>query len=176
VRLFVAVALPDFVTEMVAALPRPDRPGVRWTTRDQWHVTVRFLGASPPDEVVPAARGALDLVGEAPIIASLGPASAWFPGRRVLQVPVAGLDRLATAVARVTEAWGQEDDRPFSGHLTLARTAGRRRGPPDLAGTPVSARFPVTEFGVYSSRPGPGGPVYEVLSVARLAPPAGGGA
>ncbi len=87
---------------------------------------------------------------------------------------MAGLDRLALAIARVTEAWGQDDDHSFSGHLTLARTTGRRRGPPDLAGTPVSARFPVTDFGVYSSRPGPGGPVYERLSVTRLARPDSG--
>ncbi len=84
---------------------------------------------------------------------------------------MAGLDQLAGAVARVTEGWGHHDDHSFTGHLTLARTAGRRRGPPDVAGAVLSARFPVTDFGVYSSRPGPDGPAYERLSVTRLAPP-----
>lgn len=173
-RLFVAVALPDSVAEVVAGLPRPERPGVRWTAPDLWHVTLRFLGDAPPDEVTRAVPGALAFVGEAPVTASLGPASAWFPGRRVLQLPVAGLDRLARAVTRVTRTWGPEDDHLFSGHLTLARTIGRRRGPPDLSGAPLSIAFPVTEFGLYSSRPGRDGPVYERLAVARLAPPGPG--
>ena len=25
-------------------MDRPARPGLRWTTEDQWHVTLRFLG------------------------------------------------------------------------------------------------------------------------------------
>ena len=36
-RLFVAVWPPDDVVAELAALPRPDQPGLRWTTPDQWH-------------------------------------------------------------------------------------------------------------------------------------------
>ncbi len=169
-RLFVAVALPGPVADLVAALPRPARPGLRWTTRTQWHVTLRFLGEAPPDEVVPAVQAAVGArgPGEDPV-AVMGPASAWFPGRRILQVPVAGLDDLAGAVRPATAAWGPADEPPFAGHLTLGRTTGRRRGSTDLAGAPLSARFPVTEIGLYASRPGPHGPVYERLSAHVLA-------
>ena len=43
-RLFVAVWPPDDVIDVLADLPRPEVAGVRWTTRGQWHVTLRFLG------------------------------------------------------------------------------------------------------------------------------------
>jgi 2'-5' RNA ligase len=172
VRLFVAIALPDSVTDLVATLPRPDRPGLRWTTPAQWHVTLRFLGEAPPEDVIRAVDGALDGLGrQRGLVAAVGPATTWFSGRRVLQVPVGGLDRLAAAIRPVTDAWGPRDEPPFAGHLTLARTIGRRRGPADLAGTPLSARFPVTEAGVYASRTGRQGSVYERLAAFHLVPP-----
>jgi 2'-5' RNA ligase len=172
VRLFVAVALPDSVADLVAALPRPDRSGLRWTTPAQWHVTLRFLGEAPPGEVIPAVHGALArMEPKTAPVARLGPATEWFPGRRVLQVPVAGLDHVAAAVRPATEAWGAQDEPPFAGHLTLARTVGRRRGPADVAGALLSAGFPVTEVGVYSSRPSRQGSVYERLSTYPLALP-----
>ena len=43
-RLFVAVWPPVDVVERLSELPRPAVDGVRWTTPDQWHVTIRFLG------------------------------------------------------------------------------------------------------------------------------------
>ena len=55
-RLFVAVWPPPEVLDVLAALPRTERPGVRWTTRDQWHVTLRFLGMADPAEAVEAVR------------------------------------------------------------------------------------------------------------------------
>ncbi len=173
-RLFVAIALPDPVADLVAALPRPERPGVRWTTPAQWHITLRFLGEAPPEEIVPAVQGVVDDRGpeEAPI-AALGPVVAWFPGRRVLQVPAAGIDGLAAAIRPATEEWGPRDEPPFAGHLTLARTIGGRRGPADLAGSRLSAHFPVTEIGVYASRPRPQGSVYERLSIHAMLGSAG---
>ena len=51
-RLFVAVWPPDEVLDLIAALPRPEVEGLRWTTRDQWHVTLRFFGSV---ELAPAA-------------------------------------------------------------------------------------------------------------------------
>ena len=44
-RLFVAVALPPDVLEIIEGLDRPPVEGLRWTDREQWHVTLRFLGA-----------------------------------------------------------------------------------------------------------------------------------
>ena len=149
-RLFVAVWPPDEVLDRLAALPRRAVPGLRWTGRDQWHVTLRFLGAV--DDVAPVveALGSLD-VPETEAV--LGPAVGRF-GRRVLQVPVAGLDELAGAVLRATSHLGRPpDDRPFAGHLTLARVAkGADVGLGWLAGTPVDARWTVREYCLVESR------------------------
>jgi 2'-5' RNA ligase len=176
VRLFVAVDLPAEVVGHLSGLARPELASLRWTTPEQWHVTVRFLGEVPASDLEGAAGlvAALDTVPDAlaaagvgRVEASLGPASAWFPGRQVLQVPVAGLDELAGAVALVTGAWGDEE-RGFRGHLTLARARARLRGPASLAGVAVAASWVVAELVLYSSSLGPGGPRYTVLHRVAL--------
>ena len=73
-RLFLAVWPPDEVLELVAALPRPDVEGLRWTTRDQWHITLRFFGAVELE----AASVALGSVSAAATIAVLGPETGRF--------------------------------------------------------------------------------------------------
>src|SRR5207245_3436779 len=91
-RLFVAAIPPVAVLDQVAALPRPEVEGLRWTTRDQWHVTLRFLGRVAD---VDAVRAALELVSLSRCEARLGPGVGRF-GRRVLHVAVTGLaDRAA---------------------------------------------------------------------------------
>ena len=164
VRLFVAVALPADVLATVARLDRPDVPGVRWTTADQWHVTLRFLGEVEDPGPVAAA---LDSAPLAPTRASLGPRVATL-GRGVLMVPVAGLDALAGTVVTATADVGKPpDDRPFRGHLTLARA---RRGASvrGLAGAAVAASFVVEDVRLVRSRLGPGGARYEDVHVRSL--------
>jgi RNA 2',3'-cyclic 3'-phosphodiesterase len=168
-RLFVAVWLPDDVLELIAALPRPEVEGLRWTSRDQWHVTLRFFGSVELDEAVAALRA----VSEPATTASLGPETGRF-GKRVLQVPVEGLDAVATAVVRATKKVGKAPEpRPFKGHLTLARARNRRRGVDlrPLAGSPVSASWPVTEVCLVESRLHPKGANYEVVETVSLGEP-----
>src|SRR2546423_1820455 len=113
-RLFVALWPPAEVLDAVEALPRLPLAGARWTTRPQWHVTLRFLGAA--DARVAAA--ALDNVVAARCTAVLGPRPTRL-GRGVLMLPVAGVDELAVAVVQATGHVGvPPDPRPFRGHLT----------------------------------------------------------
>jgi 2'-5' RNA ligase len=134
VRLFVAVWPPDDVIDLINGLSRPEIPGLKWTVRQQWHVTLRFLGeVQKVDEVSEALR---ELSGTGASEAVLGPATAWFPGRRVLQIPVSGLEDLSL---RANRAIAQVDGAPasaesaegpgngFRGHLTLARVRGKTR-------------------------------------------------
>ncbi len=172
-RLFVAVSLPPDVIELVADLPRPELASLRWTTEDQWHVTLRFLGeVEEPDAVAEALKEVASLLREAEIDeveALLGAVTAWFRGRRILHVPVAGLDSLAQATATATEPWGEaEDEPPFSGHLTLARVRRNETGPANLAGTPISAEWTVREIFLLSSALGPGGSRYGVVARVPL--------
>jgi RNA 2',3'-cyclic 3'-phosphodiesterase len=163
VRLFVGILPPGAVLDEVAGLRRPEHPGVRWTTRDQWHATLRFLGEVPDPAPVAAALDAAPL---APASAVLGPEVTSL-GRRVVCVPVAGLDDLAAGVVAATAGFGRPPEpRPFHGHLTLARvTRGSLR---DLVGEPISARFRVRAVRLVRSRLGPKGSRYDDVHVRRL--------
>lgn len=166
-RLFVAVWPPPEVVATLAALPRPDVAGLRWTSADQWHVTLRFLGEADPDDAVRALGGA-DRVGEASV--GLGPVTGRF-GRRVLHVPARGLEAAAASVVAATAGLGQAaPDRPFSGHVTLARARGRRGVDlRPLSGVPVEAGWTATELTLVASHLGGSGPArYEVVEAFPL--------
>lgn len=166
-RLFVAVHPPPGVLDAVAALPRPDRPGVRWTTRDQWHVTLRFLGEV--DDPGPVAAAVAEAVAPlAPVEAVAGPAVTAL-GAGVVCVPVAGLDDVAGAVVRATSGFGKPpEDRPFRGHLTLARVRRGSGSARRLGGEPFSASWRVTSAEVVRSHLHPAGARYEVVAGAPL--------
>lgn len=154
-RLFVAVWPPDEVLDAVGSLRREGR--ARWTRREQWHVTLRFLGEADPAEATAALASLRAPAAEA----VLGPAVRRL-GRGVVQVPVAGLDDLAAAVTEATAGLGGEPEgRRFRGHLTLARVDGKV--PAGVLGQPISARFPVDEVCLVASHLGPGPARYETL-------------
>ena len=56
-RLFIAVRPSVAAADLVDRLPRFETPRVRWVPREQWHVTLRFLGDAEPEEVVAALVG-----------------------------------------------------------------------------------------------------------------------
>ena len=172
-RLFIAVDPPEEVLDLVEALPRPQLKSLRWTTRDQWHVTLRFLGdVADPAPVAASLRrvpAALQASGSGPFEAVLGPTVAWFTGRRILQIPVKGMELLARSVSSHTAEFGEPPDaKPFSGHLTLARVRDRARGPVNLAGIPIGATWMVNDMVLFSSSLGSGGARYSVLERVPL--------
>ena len=157
-RLFLAVWPPADVVDQIAALPRPDEPGVRWTRRDQWHITLRFLGNAEADDVITAVA---PRTGVDPVEVALGPAVSRL-GRSVICLPAAGLDALAAGLTEQTAEVGEPPDpRPFSGHLTLARL--RHRGVCGLAGERFSVDFVADEVTLVSSTTRSEGPEYEIL-------------
>jgi 2'-5' RNA ligase len=160
-RLFVAVWPPEEVLDGVAALDRPAVAGLRWTTREQWHVTLRFLGQA---EVAPV-RAALAGLELPAADAVLGPAVDRF-GWRILHVPVAGLDAVAAVVAGATAGVGRPaEDHPFRGHVTLARVANRARVDlRPLTGAPLEAGWRVDGVCLVESRLSPAGARYHVLA------------
>lgn len=162
-RLFVAVWPSPEVVEALGALPRPEVPGLRWTTAAQWHVTLAFLGSRDLEATITAFRAIRPPPG--PVLAQVGPETGRF-GTRIVHIPVAGLEEVADAV-RVC-LFG-DDDRPFTGHLTLARARDRvdRSALYSVVGVPLSASFPVVEVTLVSSLLGRGPAAYEV--VERLA-------
>lgn len=154
-RAFVAVRLPavvlDAVAERVADLTmRGGRP----TTRDQWHLTLQFLGNKADLDAVIAAFDGFEVHGGR---VRMGGAGAFpnAPRGRVLWLGlVEGTDvvaRLASGVARCLAPLGYEpESRPFRPHLTLARCA-----------RPSDLRAPVAAIG-----PDPVGPAWDVGALA----------
>ena len=161
VRLFVAVWLPADLGDSLAALARPDEPGVRWVPRENLHVTLRFLGQARPADVADR----LAAVVFPPATATLGPAVSRM-GHDLVVVPVTGLEQLAAVVHDATQGIGRPDSRRFHGHVTLARL--RHRAACGVTGTRVNARFAVTDVALVRSRTLPTGAVYETVSTFAL--------
>ena len=84
--------------------------------------------------------------------------------------PVAGLDGVAAAVEEALVGAGvAPEDRPFRGHLTVARARGRGSVPRELAGLPLAARWVADEVTlVESTLRGARGSRYEVLERVAL--------
>lgn len=177
-RLFVAVRPPDDVLGAVERATAPARRlmvGPRWTTRDQWHVTLKFLGAV--EEVEPVAA-ALEGAGSVAAFAARVGGGGAFPSVRRGRVVWLGLtegspamEELAGAVDRALVPLGFEpEQRPFHCHLTLARL----RQPADVSAAveaigedPVGASWAVEEVVLYESHLSRSGARYE--AVARVA-------
>jgi 2'-5' RNA ligase len=132
-RAFVAIAPPEPVLDAVAAavsrVVLPD--GWRGTPREQWHLTLLFLGAvADADAVVRGLRGACADRGAF----SLGLRGAGaFPRARRAGVVWVGVDEGAAPLVSLAEAVGgalaplghERDEARFHPHLTVARTRGR---------------------------------------------------
>jgi RNA 2',3'-cyclic 3'-phosphodiesterase len=145
-RLFVAVWPSENVVEELRVLPRKDRRGVRFIDPERWHVTLRFLGDSDPDEV----SACLDGLAFGMVRARVGPGVDVL-GDRALVVPVAGVDELASEVTRRTDDVGERPRRHFHGHLTLARVKRGAALPPAM-GMYVAAEFDVDSIALVESR------------------------
>jgi 2'-5' RNA ligase len=151
VRLFVGVWPTDDVLDVIAELPRA--AGTRWTLRDQWHVTLRFVGEV--DDPQPWVERVQEVAAQfAARTVSLGPKTTML-GRENLVIPAAGLDDVAAA-------FGAER---FRGHLTLSRHATHH-----LAGAPISAAWEATEVALIRSHLGQGPARYETIARGAFAP------
>jgi 2'-5' RNA ligase len=157
-RLFVAVWPPPSVVEIIAGLPRTEIAGLRWTTPEQWHVTVRFFGEADVDEAIEACTH-IDTPG---CDLTLGPRIERL-GRGVVMVPVHGLEPVADSVVGATAGIGRAPEpRAFRGHVTLARTKGTATC--GLVGQPVSTGWTATEIALVRSDLHPHGARYTTVA------------
>jgi 2'-5' RNA ligase len=131
VRLFVALWPPEQVVEELAgaiARVRPLEQDLRWTTPEQWHLTLVFLG-EVSEERLPELSRRLARAAQAHPVLSLHFAGGGRFGDRVLWTRVEGdrepLRRLAASASAAARRTGLDvEDRPYRPHLTLARNTG----------------------------------------------------
>jgi 2'-5' RNA ligase len=154
VSLFIALCPPPDVLDALDGLARPEAAGVRWTTRHQWHVTLRFLGDVELAEGQVLLQSLAGFPGREVIV---GPDTQRL-GRAILMAPVTGADDLGAALT---------PDREFFGHLTLARSR-RKHIPDELLGQPVAASWTATSVSLVRSTLASTGAVYDELATVPL--------
>ncbi len=178
-RLFIAVPLPEAVSERVTAvlaeLGRREWP-VRWVRASGLHITLKFFGevtADRVDAIEEALRRAAD--GTAPLELALGSGGAFPTVRRarVLTLGIrgtAGLELLQDRLERACEAIGYPPEgRPFFPHVTLGRVREGARLPRDaqtiLEGIGPELPFRADRVVLFESRQTPDGPSYRERAV-----------
>jgi 2'-5' RNA ligase len=179
-RLFVAFDVSHDVAEAVERAIEPWRdafPRARWVPRENWHVTLKFLGQTWPrlegwvhERVDDVARAHRPVPSR---LTSLG--SFPSPGRaRVLwagfEDDAGDLARIATALDEGLRREFRPESRGFSPHLTVARSDPPIRLPDGFAATPLDpVACTIDRVVVYRSHLRRPAPVYEPTATFPLA-------
>lgn len=160
IRLFAAIALPDFVAERLLPLMK-GVPGAKWRPRENLHLTLRFFGevAEPVADDIDAALSEI-AESNAPFELTLKAAGA-FGGADphalwIGAAESAALKRLASDCERAARRAGLKPERhKFTAHVTLAYLSGapldRVHGFESRLGLFQAPPFQVDSFGLYSS-------------------------
>lgn len=169
-RLFTAIDLPADVRSRFAELQAPSELDARWSAPEQFHVTLRFIGETSPEQ---AAQYETALAGiDAPIAECIPYGLDALPSRRNPRVLIVGLERtdglmaVYRAVSETLEENGlAPEDRRYRPHVTLARLE-------DVPATavhhfledhpaPTLPSFNATDVHLYESTLTPDGAVHE---------------
>jgi 2'-5' RNA ligase len=168
-RLFVALAIPESVAQPLLLL-QGGVPGARWQTREQLHLTLRFIGEVEGNDmrVLDDALAGIDAPAFDLQLHSVGqfgnkqPHSLWAAAR-----PNDMLDHLQRKVDSAIRRVGQpQDAHKFTPHVTLARL---RHPDTDRMvdwlkyhALYTSAEFPVDTFHLWSSKLTSDGSIYRI--------------
>jgi len=169
-RLFVALDLDNAIRERIVRFiegVQPFAPEARWVKPESMHVTLKFIGEQP-DDAVDSLKQALQQISAGTIKIDFR-GHGFFPNpksARVFWVRMQSGPELGALAAAVDQALFPlgipKEDRPFSPHLTLARSAGGSGSPRrDKSDRPNRvfqilqnrlATLPAPEFGTMTSR------------------------
>jgi len=180
IRAFIAIELPGDVKGMlsdVCARFSGCVRGAKWVRPEGMHLTLKFLGdiASGQVESIGDALGAVAQK-HVPFSLSIGSAGV-FPSPKKARVLWAGVDdpgescrKLAADADAALGALGfEQEKRPFSPHLTLARLRDPAPAPREFLDAKFEpVRFDVTRFVLFRSRLQPSGAVYTPLKEFHL--------
>lgn len=183
VRTFLAIEMTHPIREAYGKLHeswRTKRRGLRWVRPENLHLTLRFFGSTPED-LLDALRGKVEAVARRgrPFRLTIGPPGCFGSKRspRVLWLGVgAGAEELASLAHGFEEAAVElgfrPEGRPWSAHLTLARSEGGGAVPgweEDLASCGLTGLGEdVDRVSLFQSKIRPGGAVHTLLWEAAL--------
>jgi RNA 2',3'-cyclic 3'-phosphodiesterase len=173
-RLFVAIEIPEAVKDLVEEAFAPWRdafPRARWAPRENWHVTVKFLGRTwprlvdwVPEQLENASAGVTPFPTR---ISGVGS----FPSARTGRVLWAGFEDEAAVVTLAAAVEGALVDefpaekRPFHPHLTVARSDPPVKLPAAFAETPLLTEgWDVDHVVLFRSHLRRPAPIYEPLA------------
>jgi|WetSurMetagenome_2_1015567.scaffolds.fasta_scaffold204223_1 RNA 2',3'-cyclic 3'-phosphodiesterase len=159
-RLFIAIDFPDDVKDDLANICF-GVPGAKWVSREQMHLTIRFIGEVDEAgyQAVSSGLSDVNVSGFSLSLKGVG----YFPPRNQPKVLWAGIEKNESLVelrdfveSSLRESGIPQEERKFAAHVTLARLG--LKTPLDavmkfLSGNGLfsSGPVPVDEFHLYSS-------------------------
>ncbi len=171
-RLFIGIGLPLSVSEtlahaartLIAAQPH-ERASIAWTRPENLHVTISFLGQVEPSRLDDIQQS-LATIRAAPLHLQLNGVGS-FANAGILYAQVKPSARLLSFAEQVFESMQAcgfpREQRPYSPHITLARSKGRIRLPSHKhVSAAFSQTFEAHEFRLYESFTLPQGAEYHV--------------
>jgi 2'-5' RNA ligase len=178
-RAFIGIGLPPECRRAIREAISPfhaRRLAVSWTPEQNLHVTLKFLGETPPGRVDEIASLLLAAGSGIPAFEFLVEGAGGFPSLRAPRVLWVGIREPLELVGKLQENMEKVlsgagfpcEERPFHPHITVGRV--RDRLPPGwgekyasaLSGKPFGV-VGVRSYQLYESRLSPGGAVYTVL-------------
>jgi len=174
-RLFTALALPDTVASSLLML-QSGVPGARWQTREQLHLTLRFIGEADGRDAI-AIDDALATISD-PVFSIELKGVGSFGGKRPrsLWAGVAANEALLHLQRKIESALQrigiEADRRKYTPHVSLAKLKGTQHGHvldflTDHA-LYASGPFAVNGFILYSSLLTPNGSIYRAEKAYQL--------
>jgi RNA 2',3'-cyclic 3'-phosphodiesterase len=173
-RLFVAVEIPETAKDSVEEAFAPWReefPKARWAPRENWHVTLKFLGRTWPRLADWVPRQVEAAASDVPrfTVRLLGVGS--FPSAkrgRALWAGFEDTDPITDLATWIEDALVEEfpaEKRPYHPHLTVARSDPPVKLPPEFAETSlVTEEWEVDHVILFRSHLRRPAPLYEPLA------------
>ncbi|RSL16868.1 2'-5' RNA ligase [Edaphobacter aggregans] len=177
-RLFIGIALPPSLSQLLAQAAHTliptegqQRPRITWTRPENMHITLSFLGQVDPARLDHIQRSLAAI--HAPKLHLQLNGSGSFPKAGILHAqikPSPSLLNLAEQVFQSMETCGfPRERRPYTPHITLARSKEPIRIPPHKADNPAFQQsFTAHELRLYESITRPEGAHYEVKAAFPL--------
>ncbi|HUR45270.1 MAG TPA: RNA 2',3'-cyclic phosphodiesterase [Candidatus Saccharimonadales bacterium] len=187
-RLFVAIPLPsevkDVLTGLQSTLKASTGDAVRWTPREQMHLTLLFLGGVPHSQLEPLQNKLQEACASGQSLTIRAQGLGYFPNARKPQVIWCGvegeielLQKIQKHLQEALRPWCERiETRPFHPHLTLGRLRQGSRAPKWTMHLQSNSaknfgEWLVTGCSLIQSKLSPHGSVHSELLRVNLPPP-----